>query len=53
MKNKKDNQGETIIIEIIAWVFFFGLFYIFSKGALLALKVPEGNAAYLRKNAEI
>lgn len=35
MENKKDSQGETIIIEIIAWVFFFGLFYIFTKGTLL------------------
>lgn len=32
MINKKDNQRETIIIEMILWVFFFGVAYIFTKG---------------------
>jgi len=32
MENKKDNQGETIIIELIVYMFFLGIFYMFSKG---------------------
>ena len=32
MINKKDNQRETIIIEMILWMFFFGAVYIFTKG---------------------
>lgn len=31
MKNTKDNQRETIITEITAWMFVIGIIYIFAK----------------------
>ena len=34
MDSKKDKQNETIIVEIIAWVFFLGVVYMFIKGIL-------------------
>lgn len=32
MESKKDNQRETMIMEIIAWVFLFGIIYMLSRG---------------------
>ena len=34
MDHKKDSQNETIIVEIIAWLFFLGVAYMFIKGIL-------------------
>lgn len=31
MENKKDNQRETIIFEMILWIFFFAVIYMFTK----------------------
>lgn len=31
MKHTKDNQHETIMIEIIAWLFIMGIIYILAK----------------------
>ena len=31
MKPKKDNQKETIIVEIAAWIFTLGIIYMLSK----------------------
>jgi hypothetical protein len=31
MKYKKDNQRETLIIEICAWVLIVGIIYVFAK----------------------
>ena len=30
--NKKDNQRETMTIEIVSWMIFIGIIYILSKG---------------------
>jgi len=35
MENKKDNQRGTIIFEIVALAFSFGIFYLCSKAAIL------------------
>ena len=34
MNRKKDNQSETILVEIVAMVFFLGIVYMFTKGIL-------------------
>lgn len=30
-KNNKDNQRETLLIELTAWVFIIGIIYLFTK----------------------
>lgn len=30
-KNNKDNQRETLLIEVTAWVFIIGIIYLFTK----------------------
>jgi hypothetical protein len=32
MKNQKDNQRETLIVEIAMWTLFCGVIYVLSKG---------------------
>jgi hypothetical protein len=32
MKHKKDNQSETIVVEIVLWIFLFGIIYMYAKG---------------------
>jgi len=34
MNPKKDNQSETILVEIVALAFFLGIVYMFTKGIL-------------------
>ena len=34
MNHKKDNQHETIIIEITAWLIIIGIFYMFAKAII-------------------
>ena len=34
MNHKKDNQSETILVEVVAWMFFLGVVYMFIKGIL-------------------
>lgn len=31
MKNKKDNQHQTILLEMTAWVIFLGIAYLLVK----------------------
>jgi len=34
MNHKKDNQHETLIIEITAWLIIVGIFYILAKAII-------------------
>ena len=34
VNHKKDNQSETILVEIVALAFFLGIVYMFTKGIL-------------------
>jgi hypothetical protein len=35
MQSKKDDKKEAVIVEIIAWIFFLGIVYLFARGIFI------------------